>query len=207
MRALRYVLLGDGGRDAALLPVIHWTLRDAMPEIAVEEPIFRKRRGAIDTAMSEAIDRYGPDILFVHRDSERVPLAARRAEIPDAGGRIVRVVPVRMTEAWLLTDEAAIRRAAGNPNGRQPLDLPRLERLEDVPDPKRLLAAALLAASGFSGGRRRKQFQRDEAAGAGRVASFVASFAELRRLSAFRAFEDELRVHLADWSGSLEGRV
>jgi hypothetical protein len=37
---------------------------------------------------------------------------------------VVCVVPVRMMEAWLLIDEMAIRRVAGNPNGRIPIELP-----------------------------------------------------------------------------------
>jgi hypothetical protein len=40
--------------------------------------------------------------------------------------RHIPVVPVRMTEAWLLADEFAIRSAPGNPNGTQSLDLPDL---------------------------------------------------------------------------------
>ena len=32
------------------------------------------------------------------------------------------IVPVRMTEAWLLLDESAIRRVAGRPHGDEPLD-------------------------------------------------------------------------------------
>ena len=49
--------------------------------------------------------------------------------------RHVLVIPVRMTEAWLLIDELALRRAAGNPNGRNPLDLPALKDLEALPEP------------------------------------------------------------------------
>ncbi len=37
----------------------------------------------------------------------------------------VPIVPVTMTEAWLLFDERAIRRAADNPAGENSLQLPR----------------------------------------------------------------------------------
>jgi len=56
---------------------------------------------------------------------------------------VVPAVPVRMTEAWLLFDEAAIRRAAGCPNGSMPLELPSLKTSEDIPDPKTILHEAL----------------------------------------------------------------
>lgn len=52
------------------------------------------------------------------------------------------VIPVRMTEAWLLFDEAAIRQAAGNRLGRAPLALPPLDEVEQEPDPKSLLYEA-----------------------------------------------------------------
>lgn len=68
----------------------------------------------------------------------------------------VAVVPIRMTEAWLLLDEGRIRRVAGNPNGRTDLGLPRLSDVESVADPKRLLQGALISASGLQGHRLRK---------------------------------------------------
>ena len=63
------------------------------------------------------------------------------------------VIPVRTTEAWLLLDEAAIRRVAGNPRGRQPLRLPRPSQVENVSDPKETLRNALADASGKQGRR------------------------------------------------------
>ena len=69
----------------------------------------------------------------------------------------VPVVPVRMTEAWLLVDEPAIRRVAGNPNGRCALDLPQVSKVETIADPKKLLKQVLATASELSG-RRLKRF-------------------------------------------------
>jgi hypothetical protein len=68
----------------------------------------------------------------------------------------VPVIPVRMTEAWLLLDETAIRQVAGNPRGRRDLSLPAPKRVESVPDPKQLLQQCLLTAADC-GGRRREQ--------------------------------------------------
>ena len=38
-----------------------------------------------------------------------------------------------MTEAWLLFDESAIRVVAGNPNGKNPLNIPDLSVVEQIP--------------------------------------------------------------------------
>lgn len=106
------------------------------------------------------------DIVFVHRDAEAQDPQLRRDEVA-AGAReagiacpTVPVIPVKMTEAWLLLDEAAIRRVAGRPNGTIPLELPTMSEAERLADPKRRLKTVLLTASETSG-RRRKQFERD----------------------------------------------
>ncbi len=88
-----------------------------------------------------------------------------------------------MTEAWLLFDESAIRLASGNPNGKVPLKIPHISRLEDQPDPKQLLHELLTAASELSG-RRRKSF--DPKAGTRSIARLLDDFSPLRKLSAFR---------------------
>ncbi len=65
-----------------------------------------------------------------------------------------------MTEAWLLIDEAEIRRVAGRPNRVNSLGLPAIGSVEGLANPKQALLEALLTAAGVSG-RRRAQFVRD----------------------------------------------
>lgn len=102
------------------------------------------------------------DVLFVHRDANSAGIEERSREIAEAARNTelavdrVNVIPVRTTEAWVLLDEAAIRRVAGNPRGRQPLDLPRPSRVGHAADPKGILESALVAASGCQGHRLRK---------------------------------------------------
>ncbi|HUT94205.1 MAG TPA: hypothetical protein VMY37_32390 [Thermoguttaceae bacterium] len=121
-------------------------------------------------------------------------MAGLKADLPPA----VPVVPVRMTEAWLLFDEKAIRRAAGNPNGTDPLQVP-VRQAEDIPDPKAVLHEALRTASGLSGRRRQKFNVRDAVH---RVGEYIDDFSPLRRLSAFQRLEEDLATVLreADWT-------
>jgi hypothetical protein len=145
--------------------------------------------------MARALYEYPCDILFVHRDAEREPREKRLAEIRRAAGDagvpvFIPVVPVRMTEAWFLIDERAIRQAAGNPNGETALQLPKVASLEKVPDPKKLLRDSLIRASEKTG-RRLQQFERDLGERAQRVAELIEDFSPLRQLAAFKDFEKD----------------
>jgi len=140
------------------------------------------------------------DLLFIHRDAERQTREMRLQEIEEAIVKVevqsltprVCVIPVRMQEAWLLIDEAAIRRAAANPAGRQRLNLPPLTRLERLPDPKRVLYRVLSDASGLTGRRRERLNLRQLAY---RVTELIGDFSPLRNLSAFTALEADL-IHV-----------
>ena len=113
-----------------------------------------------------SLEYYRCDILFVHRDAEREEMDVRRREIREAWDSVtvpahapayLCVIPIRMTEAWLLFDEMAIRRSAGNPNGKKELVLPKRQIWEALPDPKENLYQLLRLAR--EGSRRKsKQF-------------------------------------------------
>jgi hypothetical protein len=143
-------------------------------------------------AIVEVNLKYRPDIVFVHRDAEKLSAAVRLAEIPSRDA-VVPIVPIRMTEAWLLIDEGAIRQAAGNPNGKTALALPPVKQLEELPDPKAILRALLISASEYSGRRRRKF---DHAAAFRRLADLIEDFSPLLRLSAFGRFCEDLTAVL-----------
>jgi len=104
-----------------------------------------------------------------------------------------------MQEAWLLFDEVALREAAGNPRGRQPLELPRLRDVEQLPDPKADLHRLLWTAQGEHIRRRRRV---TPAALAHRVAELIEDFAPLRAIEAFAALEHELAdvIEAHGWS-------
>ena len=149
----------------------------------------------MEERLKTACDLYPCDVLFVHRDAEGQPADFRRDEIANAIKRTsirhVPVVPVRMTEAWLLADETAIRSAAGNPNGREELNLPEARRLEDLPDPKKVLHDALVAASGLNA-RRRSRFRVRQRVHL--IPNYIDDYSSLNVLSAFRALQQDIRT-------------
>lgn len=205
---LRVTLLGDGATDRSLVQILSWVLRrtagsddrDLISQFAEPSAWPSAERG-LDRRIQRSLSDFPCDLLFVHRDAEREPPQARFSEIARAAagvdGRIVPVVPVRMTEAWLLFDEAAIRRAAGNPNGRVSLELPRIEDLERLPDPKRTLRQCLLTASELNR-RRRDRLARDLPQRILRVADLIDDFAPLDTLPAFRELRRRTAIAVAE---------
>ena len=193
-----YTLVSDGTSDAVLMPVIDWCLRQrgVTPVVKQRADLSRIRpiRG-LEGRLRAALDLYPCDVLFVHRDAEGQGAGQRREEIARALQwsviRRVPVVPIRMTEAWLLADEYAIRCAAGNPNGKQALNLPELRRLEDVPDPKNVLFEALKTASGLNA-RRRDQLRVHQRVQL--IPNHIDDYSRLNELSAFRALQEDIRV-------------
>jgi len=150
------------------------------------------------------VDLYPCDVLFLHRDAEGQGRERRLQEIQEgvAASSVARacphvpVIPVRMMEAWLLIDESAIRKAAGNPNGRVALKIPKVRSLEDEPDPKDVLYALLRVASELTGRRLDKLNVRKCAT---KVADYIEDFSPLYNLEAFRALELDVKKFAAEF--------
>ena len=190
---LDFTLLPEGTSDRALLPILTWILGEHVSKSTSVRPAFvdagRLPRGATKTPcdrLRSAVDVYPCHILFIHRDADNSSWDDRKSEIErwneeaaplNDDVTVVPVIPIRTTEAWLLIDEVAIRRAAGNPNGTVELNLPKTHELEGVADPKQLLFDALAIASELTE-RRRKKFDRNNA----RV-SIGSLMSEMPRLS------------------------
>ena len=201
MKVIRHTLVSDGPTDANLIPIIDWTLKHAAG-IPLSEGVradfwrLPEKPPNATNRLLKAAEIFPCDVLFVHRDAEKDLPQVRCDEIRQAfdlaGLQLpaVAVVPVRMLEAWLCFDEDAIRKAAGNPNGKVPLNLPSLKRVESRPDPKEDLREALLTASELAG-RRRKKFNTTSAFW--RVVDFIEDFSPLRELPAFLAFERSIK--------------
>jgi hypothetical protein len=195
MNDLRFTLTTDGSSDSVLLHHLRWILRGQLGTRVAIQPQWADLRSLrqVPKTLAErirfAVDFYPCDLLFVHRDAEgpdaspRYDEIAEAVEVAEVSVPVVPVVPIRMTEAWMLFDERAVRWAAGNPNGRMPLDL-LVRDPEAIADPKALLHGVLRAASGLSG-RRLRNLRTVEAVH--RAAEYIDDFAQLQKLTAFNA--------------------
>lgn len=178
------------------MPILNWSIRRLYKSAVRPQwadlnriPRMRTQKGKIQAVL----ELYPCDLLFVHRDAEKEPYDKRLMEIEGLVSgvsiRHVPVVPVRMTEAWLLGDVAAIRCAAGNPNGSLDLNLPALSSLDRLPDPKQVLHRALVDASGLN--TRRKKKLRPESM-VHQLAVNIRDFSNLLCLNAFQRLQDRI---------------
>lgn len=159
MKALTFFFLCEGRSDEPLVEHLELLVTRAGATSALGIP--RSGGGSVQQKLQTLLDDGVQfDFVVVHRDADGRDPAGRLAEVTgalaEAGITGCPVVPVQMTEAWLLADEMSIRRAVGRPSGRTSLGLPRPSALERLHDPKTALKEALLAASEATGSRRRK---------------------------------------------------
>jgi hypothetical protein len=210
MSELRFTLLADGSSDAALVPILSWLLknqgvmRTVLPYFA-GFPQHKIRPRGLTERIQQALIAFPCELLFIHRDAENQDRSARRGEIEGALRELsdrqialppsICVIPIRMTEAWLLFNEDSIRRAAGNPNGNVRLNIPRIRDLEGRPDPKADLYALLKTASELKG-RKLRDFHVNESTR--RLADLIDDFTPLRHLTAFQELESGLRRLISD---------
>lgn len=203
MRELTFTLLADGPSDAALIPILRWSLRQRMQLTTIQSEWADLRRlpnppRDLPSRILEALKLYPCDVLFVYRDAENQNPDLRYREIEEATERVaaeigrkyyVCVVPVRMQEAWLLINQSAIRRAAGNPNGKKALALPDVSEIESTPSPKKRLLQLLKDASELRG-RRLKKFRPTKHVHL--IAANISDFSPLRQLPAFQRLEADI---------------
>lgn len=171
MLRVQFVFVGEGSSDAALVPHLEQLCVEAGAEEARGEALdlrcWPRRTGSrvVDKVIAALELHPTADLLFVHRDADDADPEPRHREIAAAVEearekvRGVAVVPVQELEAWLLFDEAAIRRVAENPGGRMPLQLPAPERVEYLGQPKERLMHLLAVASELSS-RRLERFKK-----------------------------------------------
>ena len=201
MKRITATLITDGSSDKLLAPLIE-LLFSAHTESAYQvnfaEGLPPLSTG-LATRISAALELFPCDVLFVHRDAESMDASHRQQEIEASWPKsqqtavLICVVPIRMTEAWLIANENPIRSAVGNPNGSTSLDLPAAKDIESLPDPKAVLFAALTAASGLNASRKRRfkphQFRH-------RVSELTDDLVPLRKLSSFRHLEAQMQEFL-----------
>ncbi len=203
MNELRYTLVAEGSSDAAILPILDWLLKQNGVRCPIQ-PVWADLRALPLPDRLKYSDKirislvyYPCDLLFVHRDADRETREKRVQEIEETVAclsegltpPLVCVIPVRMQDAWLLIDAAAIKSAAGNRHYAGQLELPPVNRLERISDSKDVLHGLLRQANDLN---RRRQRNFREGRHARLVTEFIEDFTPLRQLSAFAALEEEV---------------
>ncbi|MGL4743860.1 MAG: hypothetical protein ACRCXL_05665 [Dermatophilaceae bacterium] len=149
------LFIAEGSSDAPLADIVERLFARQQVNLRVTAPdlsrLPRKVGKDLTSTLHAGLELLGdvPKVLVIHRDANGAGRPARLDEIraastelaPDAV--LVPIVPVRMTEAWLLLDEVSIRRVAGNPKGRTTPDLPKHGEIERCADPKGCCARQL----------------------------------------------------------------
>lgn len=183
--------------------LLEWLLRDARQPIEIQRPALAIGVGGREIGAQQALARQHSrefHIAFLHADGAGDPDRARRERIapvagvlpPDANARIVGVVPVHETEAWMLCDGRALRDALGTNLDDRRLEVPATPgEIEGLADPKARLEAICTAARG---GRRRRRRGGPPRALLGELVSLEA----LMCLPAFAFLETELRKALCE---------
>jgi len=202
-----YTLVTEGSDDRVLHQPIDWLLQQhCTGEFAgqwANPAAMDDSARDLGIRLRQAHKYFPADLYLVHRDTDTFTYDDRKAEIEaaldgmDCNGRVVCVIPVRMTEAWLLFDEASIRRAADNVRGRAALTLPTPSEAQRRADPKALLEEKLVIASELSG-RRLAQFRSEMSRRKSLVAQHIDDFSALRRHESFNALEGDLQRVIRD---------
>ncbi|MGB0561180.1 MAG: DUF4276 family protein [Spirulinaceae cyanobacterium] len=210
MEPLRYTLIIDGpSDDDMLIPILRWLLNqhDVLAEIQRNQI---KYFGSLVRKIQDALDAGFLDFIFIHRDAESDTREKRLEEIDAALAQInnpppvIPIIPIRMTEAWLLFDEPAIRQASGNPNGKAQLNLPAPKKLESLPDPKDELCQLLRKACEFKG-RKLDKFKASERKRIIGLAEQIQDFSPLRQLTAFQALETDIKTFSESLASKVDG--
>lgn len=170
MTVTRGLFVAEGTSDHPLADLVELLFRDRGVDLRLAVLPFEQLRGVpkdVESRVSAGLKLMGNqvDLVVVHRDADNAGSDARRKEIARALRKTTAttwcpIIPVRMTEAWLLLDESLIRQVAGNPRGKTPLRLPKPHEVERAADPKELLRCALLAAAETTGRRRDRDTKR-----------------------------------------------
>lgn len=202
MRRVSATLVTDGSSDRLLKPLIELLFdeyTDLPYQVNCAEGLPPLADG-LNPRIKSALELFPCDFLFVHRDDESVGVEVRQLEIESSWPQnqqsavLICVIPVRMTEAWLITNAEPIRLAVGNPHGKDKLDLPAAKDIESSPDPKEILFAALKTASGLNA-RRKARFNPHQFRH--RVSELIDDLAPLRLLASFKHLEAQVKKHVA----------
>lgn len=182
MQALVLALYAEGTTDEHFLPPIIQRTAEVViaargrttvdvldPWVVKVEPGLNERATCI---LAAARQTEGFHALIIHADAdhptperalhERIQPGMDRVTAAGVRHTLIPLIPVRMTEAWLLADPEALLHVIGTNMTATALGLPEREHLvESDPDPRQTLHRVVRDATALRR-RRRRQFHADE---------------------------------------------
>ncbi|MER6829854.1 hypothetical protein ABT352_27995 [Streptosporangium sp. NPDC000563] len=213
--SLRILFLGEGTSDSGITTHVRRIASEHGFMVVVTDPLMERlpqaRQRTVKSKL-EMIKEIGGDyeLIIIHRDADRESRESRLREIRLAVEAVVPntpfmgAIPIRMTEAWLMLDEYNIRQVSGNPNGRMNLGLPKARSVEEIPDPKAMLAEKLALASGLSG-RRLEKFKKRFPEHRRQLLDRIDPLGPICEVSSWKEFNEDLLFGLqkaADLNGA-----
>lgn len=155
---IRFALIAEGSTEAPLVPILDNLCRRAgAVDVAgfYANDLLALHGAGKDLAVQiqTLIDHQAElNLLFIHRDADSADDSRARSHIQTKLAALavplsIALVPIQETDAWLLVDPDLIRRVAGNPGGRELLDIPKIKHIEGRASPKELLRQALVTAA------------------------------------------------------------
>lgn len=150
---------GDGSEYTFLRRLVQRTLEDMLPHIEVFDPtpIYVRATAQADKLVEAAQQARGYGLLVFHLDgdyrgwerayAERFkPGIARIRAVEEAIQEIVPIIPIRMTEAWMLADFTAFQRVTATRATAAESGFPaQPHQVEAIQQPKGVLQQALQA--------------------------------------------------------------
>ncbi|WP_306590808.1 hypothetical protein [Geothrix sp. 21YS21S-4] len=203
---INYLFLAEGTSDQVLIPIINSlifeTLRLSVNVVIPNFNSVRPRPTSLNSKLNVVNRLYkNIDFLVIHRDADAAGASSRLMEMEQATACSVPsipwvpAIPVKMTEAWLLTDRAAIFKAIGCRRSDKKITFCPNKRIEGLADPKDYLFQKIYEIADLPY-RRRKDLNVNLVRR--RIGDFISDSPELRLLPSFRVFEGRLKKVLHD---------
>ncbi|MDZ4763639.1 MAG: DUF4276 family protein [Chloroflexota bacterium] len=172
MNTIVFGFYGEGARDYGFIqPLVERLLNEIIPHVdifAYSIKIEKEAYSLVRTMLEVAKAGYGYSLIIFHQDadasdtqkclSERFQPRYETVKNTDEqiNKTFVPIIPVRMTEAWMLVDFEAFKRVTGTDKNADDLEFPnRPHQVEALQEPKFIFEQAVRKSRNSSRRRRR----------------------------------------------------
>lgn len=173
---------------------------DIIPPTVLHPDTKTSQSDRVSSMISVAKQAIGYHLLIVHADADaptrddalRERYEPGRQQVVDLdwsiGEAMVPIIPIRMTEAWMMADLSAFQYVVGTNLGRESLGFPdRADLVEGILNPKQKLLKALRSAAASHRRRRKASLP-----GLYEPMARIVNLSVLEQIPAFKAFEEDL---------------